>query len=119
MQAQLRNVKQVRASERAFAAILESEAVGTWSDSDYGGRLRSQVQEQRRNVKQNQAAGRAFAAIVESGAVATWSNPDSGGDSSQVQDLLNVQQSQATARGGFAATLESVVATCGARLRRR
>ena len=81
----------------AFAALLESGAVATWRDQDYGGDS-SQVQEQLRSVQSIQATGRAFAAILESGSVVTWGDPDFGADSSQVQEQLrSVQSIQATA----------------------
>ena len=46
-------------------------------------------------------------AIVESGAVVVWGSADYGGDSSQVKEqLISVQQIQASERA-FAAILES------------
>ncbi|CAJ1360984.1 unnamed protein product, partial [Effrenium voratum] len=74
VQEQLRNVRSVQATLRAFAAILESGAVVTWGDPECGGDS-SQVQEQLRNVQHIQATDGAFAAILESGAVVTWGDP--------------------------------------------
>ena len=107
MQEQLRNVQDIQATNLAFAGILDSGAVVTWGDQEYGGDS-SQVQEQLRNVKGIQAtAAGAFAAILDSGAVVTWGVPDFGGDSSQVQEQLrNLQHIQAT-RDAFAAILDS------------
>ena len=103
----LRNVQRIQGTLGAFAAILESGAVVTWGQSDYGGDS-SHVQEQLRNVQHIQGTYRAFAAILESGAVVTWDDPAEGGDSSQVQEQLrNVQHIQAAVQGAFAAILES------------
>ena len=87
VQEQLRNVQHIQSNDHAFAAILESGAVVTWGDPEYGGDS-SQVQEQLRKVKHIQSTGFAFVAILESVAVVTWGNPSFGGDSSQVQEQL-------------------------------
>ena len=106
VQDQLKNVKQVQATSRAFAAILEDGSVVTWGDPDSGGDS-SGVQDRLRSVRQIQATDGAFAAILEDGSVVTWGDPRfGGGDSSAVQDRLrSVQQIQAT-DSAFAAILE-------------
>ena len=105
VQHQLRNVQQIQAADKAFAAILEDGSVVTWGDSHYGGDS-SAVQHQLRNVQQIQAADKAFAAILEDGSVVTWGDSHYGGDSSAVQhQLRNVQQIQAADKA-FAAILE-------------
>ena len=90
MQEQLRNVQRIQATACAFAAILESGAVVTWSF----GRDSRHVQGKLRNVQHMQSTqsslGGAFAAILESGAVVTWGVPAFGGDSSQVQEKLSI-----------------------------
>ena len=96
VQDQLRNVQQVQATDRAFAAILADGSVVTWGDPDYGGDS-SAVQDHLRNVQQVQATWDAFAAILADGSVVTWGNPECGGDSSAARDQLrNAQQVQAT-----------------------
>ena len=60
---QLKKVKQVRANDYAFAAILADGAVIAWGDQHAGGNI-SAVQDQLRNVQQIQATHSAFAAIL-------------------------------------------------------
>ena len=104
VQDQLRGVKQIQATRKAFAAILADGAVVTWGAADFGGDS-SAVQDQLRGVKQIQATRKAFAAILADGSVVTWGAADFGGDSSAVQDQLRgVQQIQGT-RVAFAAIL--------------
>ena len=64
VQEQLRNVRHVQATHRAFAAILESGAVATWGGPGWGGDS-SQVEEQLRHVQRIQATSGVFAAILE------------------------------------------------------
>ena len=66
---------------------LESGAVVTWGDPEFGGDS-SQVHEQLRNVQCIQGSGCDFAAILESGVVVTWSDIRWGGDCSQAQKQL-------------------------------
>ena len=80
-QGQLKGVQQVKATDRAFAAILSDGSVVTWGDPDCGGDI-SEVQDQLKSVQQIQATDSAFAAILADGSVVTWGNPASGGDSS-------------------------------------
>ena len=82
-------MKHIQATARAFAAILESGAVVTWGDPEFGGDS-SQVHEQLRHVQCIQATDDAFAAILESGAVVTWGNPECGADISQVQAQISL-----------------------------
>ena len=65
---QLKNVQQIQATERAFAAILADGSVVSWGDDDYGGDS-SAVQDQLQNVHHIQANDDAFAAILEDGSV--------------------------------------------------
>lgn len=62
--------KQVRATDRAFAAILEDGSVVTWGDTRFGG-YSSAVQDQLRRVQYIHASGSAFAAMLENGSVVT------------------------------------------------
>ena len=104
VQCQLKDVKQIQATERAFAAILGTGSVVTWGDSRFGGDSKA-VQDQLKGVKQIQASHSAFAAILGNGSVVTWGRACSGGDSTAVQDQLkDVQQIQAC-HSGFAAIL--------------
>ena len=105
VQDQLKDVVQIQATYRAFAAILEDGSIVTWGDANCGGDS-SAVQDQLQNVQQIQATSMAFAAILEDGSVVTWGYANCGGDSSAVRDKLRgVQQIQA-AFGAFAAILE-------------
>ena len=70
VQDQLKSVRQVQATGRAFAAILEDGSVVTWGDPNFGGDS-SAVQDQLKSVRQVQATHGAFAAILEDGAVVT------------------------------------------------
>ena len=64
---QLRGVRQIQATTRAFAAILADGSVVTWGDAAFG---TSAVQDRLRGVQQIQATrGRACAAILEDGSV--------------------------------------------------
>ena len=83
VQHQLKNVQQIQASDRAFAAILGDGSVLTWGSSLFGGDG-SAVQDELVNVKQIQAADGAFAAILGDGSVVTWGHAVCGGDSSAV-----------------------------------
>eukprot|EP00439_Symbiodinium_sp_Y106_P086543 s39_g34.t1 len=96
VQEQLKDVRQIQASSRAFAAILGSRSVVTWDDPKGGGNS-SAVQEQLKNVQQIQASDGAFAAILHDGSVVAWCDPHGGGDSSAVQEQLkDVLQIQAS-----------------------
>ena len=115
---ELKGVRQIQATESAFAAILEDGSVITWGGEDCGDDSTA-VPDRLRGVQQIQATHRAFAAILEDGSVVAWGDAECGGDSSAVQDQLKgVLQIQATDRA-FAAILEdgSVVswgrADCG------
>ena len=100
----LQNVRQIRATGEAFAAILGDGSVATWGFHGFGGDS-SAVQDQLKTVQQIQSNYRAFAAIRGDGSVVTRGNADAGGDSSAVRDQLqNVQQIEATHRA-FAAIL--------------
>eukprot|EP00435_Cladocopium_sp_Y103_P058319 s80_g20.t1 len=111
VQGMLRNVQQVGATSRAFAAILADGSVVAWGSQASGGDS-SNVQTQLKSVQKIQATQHAFAAIRADGSVITWGKADHGGDSRQVKDQLrNVQHVQATC-SAFAAILTdgSVVA---------
>ena len=66
----LKNVQQIQATYRSFAAILSDGSVVTWGDTGYGGDS-SAVQDQLKNVLQIQATKFAFAAILADGSVVT------------------------------------------------
>eukprot|EP00435_Cladocopium_sp_Y103_P001321 s3583_g1.t1 len=110
---QLSDVKQVQATDRAYAAILTDGSVVTWGHPEWGGDSAA-VQDQLRNVQQIQSTARAFAAILADGSVVTWGHPEWGGDSAAVQDRLrNVQQIQSTARAFAAILADGIVVTWG------
>ena len=96
MQEQLKNVQQIQANPKAFAAMIGDGSVVTWGHAPCGGDS-SSVQDQLKSVQQIQASCAAFAAILPDGSVVTWGLASHGGDSSSVQDQLkNVQQIQAS-----------------------
>ena len=105
VQKQLVNVRQLKASEAGFAAILEDGSLLAWGGvSEEEGCI--PLPENLTNVTQVQACERAFAAIRSDGSVVTWGGQGSGGDSTAVQSRLrDVQQIQA-ARFAFAAILK-------------
>ena len=99
VQAQLKDVQQIKATMNAFAAILGDGSVVTWGSASSGGDS-SAVQDQLKDVQQIQGTNNAFAAILGDGSVVTWGSSAAGGDSKAVQhQLMGVQQIQAT---GFA-----------------
>lgn len=65
---QIKSVQQVRASERAFAAILADGSVVTWGEATNGGDS-SEVKYELRGVQQIQATSGAFAALLADGSV--------------------------------------------------
>ena len=70
VQDQLRNVQQIQATGRAFAAILADGSVVTWgNDNEKDGGCSREVQDQLQNVEQIQATECAFAAILQNGFV--------------------------------------------------
>ena len=110
IQARLKAVQEVKATDRAFAAILADGSVVAWGDIDPGGDPYDFADEDYftpRDVQQVQANDGAFAAIRTDGSVATWGSNLFGGRSLEVQDQLrNVLHIQATSRGAFAAIKE-------------
>ena len=80
-------MQQIRATDRAFAAILDDGFVVTWGNARHGGDS-SAVRDKLRGVHQIQATGGAFAAIVADGSVFTWGDANFGGNSFLVRDQL-------------------------------
>ena len=76
---QLKSVKQVQATDNAFAAILADGSVVTWGDAAYGGDS-SEVKDELKGVQQIQATSGAFAALPADGSVVAWGFPTMGGD---------------------------------------
>jgi hypothetical protein len=81
-------VRQIFASEDAFAALLADGSVVTWGHPRYGGSVLSE------RVLEELAAGgvrhvfattKAFAALKEDGSVVAWGQADRGGDSDSQQ----------------------------------
>ena len=83
----MENVRQIQATDWAFAAILTDGSVVTWGDPEYGGNS-FKVRDQLRNVEGIQATEFAFAAILAEGSVVTWGDEDNGRDSTQVADQI-------------------------------
>ena len=70
-------MRQIQATECAFAAILADGSVVAWGNRGHGGDC-SAVQDQLRNVQQIQATRFAFAAILADGSLVAWGDPDNG-----------------------------------------
>ncbi|CAE7947374.1 Sardh, partial [Symbiodinium sp. KB8] len=88
---QLRQVREVVASEAAFAAILGDGEVVAWGLKDNGGDC-SAVQEQLKDVQQIAATQSAFAALKADGSVVTWGTRSNGGNSDHVENLKDVRE---------------------------
>ena len=76
VQDQLKDVQQVQACSKAFAAIVGDGSVVTWGDPicTYSGES-TDMWDQLKNVHQIQASSKAFAAILGDGSVVTWGDP--------------------------------------------
>ena len=75
------NVKEIVATDNAFAAMKFDGTVSAWGNPKFGGDS-SYVQNQLRNVVQIIGNEHAFAARKSDGSVVTWGNYDYGGNSS-------------------------------------
>ncbi|CAE7378739.1 unnamed protein product, partial [Symbiodinium sp. CCMP2456] len=82
----LPGVRQLEASQEAFAALLHDGSVQVWGNSDYGGD--SSAVRHLQNVLQITASWAAFAALKENGTVTSWGSPQAGGDQGDVVDRL-------------------------------
>ena len=115
IKSKLKNVKQICASENAFAAVLENGTVVTWGD-DLAGGDSSTVQHRLVNVQSISSSSLAFAALVGVGihsCVVTWGCPPCG-DSSKVQDqLTNVLQVKGSVDSFMAFKANGTVVTWG------
>eukprot|EP00434_Breviolum_minutum_P012807 symbB.v1.2.011288.t1/scaffold754.1/size165080/2 len=113
VQDQLKEVKDVQASYRAFAAILSDGSVVTWGNPDYGGDA-SKVRRKLKDVKEIRATDAAFAAVLADGSIVTWGSLHFGGDTADVDEQLrNVQQIQATESAFAAIVTDGSVVTWG------
>ena len=82
---ELKDVQQITASGRAFAAVLKDGTVISWGDAKYGGDC-SGVKDQLKDVKMVKASFWAFAAICGSGQVVCWGDEAFGGSSEKVKE---------------------------------
>eukprot|EP00913_Durusdinium_trenchii_P023104 g21690.t1 len=113
VRADLRDVRAIQASSKAFAAITMTGQVVTWGDECCGGDS-STVQEVLKDVEQIQATKRAFAALLKDGSVITWGDPEAGGDSSFFREQLKgVQKIQASSESFAAILADGAVVTWG------
>ena len=116
LQESLRGVKQVQASDEAFAAILSDGSVVSWGQFRSGGDSTA-VQMQLQDARELHATRTAFAALLGNGSVVTWGHADGGGDSSAVQgQLRDVQELRATASAFVAFLLDGSAIVSGASL---
>ena len=97
VQGLLKGVKQIQATENAFAALLSDGRVVTWGDRNFGGDSRS-VQQQLKGVQHIQATAYTFAAVLGDGSVVPWSDENLGGDRRSVRHLKTVCQIQAATK---------------------
>eukprot|EP00435_Cladocopium_sp_Y103_P012315 s4478_g3.t1 len=77
VQDRLRHVRQIQATQGAFAAILSDGSIATWGAAARGGDS-SAVQDQLKSFQQVQASRGAYAAILADGSLVTWGSPDDG-----------------------------------------
>ena len=97
------NVREIHATQRSFAALLEDSSVVAWGDTIFGGTL---PQTQLQKVRCLQATMFAFAATKEDGSVVTWGDKHAGGDSSKVQHQISRVVEIQSSDGAFCAILE-------------
>ena len=88
VQAQLRNVSCIQATDIAFCALLRNGSVVTWGDAERGGNSGPVQSQLRQNVVSIASNVASFAALLNNGSVVTWGEPYSGGDSRHVQHRL-------------------------------
>ena len=81
----LKDVTEIVASGRAFAAILKDGTVISWGDKKYGGDC-SAVKDRLKDVRSLAASFSAFAAICGGGHVVSWGNEASGGSCENVKE---------------------------------
>eukprot|EP00439_Symbiodinium_sp_Y106_P033664 s700_g4.t1 len=101
---QLRNVRDIQATESAFVA-LSAGSVVAWGHPLYGGVLEERLQGLHK-VQQIYATDGAFAAVMEDGSVVAWGDALSGGDVNvpePVHEQLHDVQSIAASAAAFAA----------------
>ena len=87
IQSSLINIRTISSTEKAYAAIDNSNNVITWGDENNGGNS-SDVSNQLTNVKEVYSNKYAFAALKYDKTVITWGNTNYGGDSSSVSNQL-------------------------------
>eukprot|EP00435_Cladocopium_sp_Y103_P000373 s1358_g1.t1 len=108
-QDQLVNVRQLCATDAAFAALLADGKVVTWGADGDGGKSENleKVTTAQSNPPLQEISGtsKAFAAILTDGTVRTWGDPSKGGDCSLVQDKLKHVQRVYPSGRSFAALL--------------
>ena len=76
VQNQLRGVRHIHSTDRAFAAILSTGQVVSWGHRQWGGTVPFLG-----DVRHLEATSGAFAALLATGSVVTWGHPEFGGDS--------------------------------------
>lgn len=84
----LNNIKQIYATQTAFAALRSDGSVISWGDNDRMSASYQQISASLTNVVSVQSSEYAFAALKGNGTVVTWGEPGVGGDSSAVAPLL-------------------------------
>lgn len=89
VQDQLKGVRRIHPSARAFAAVLEDGSVVTWGDAENGGDS-SAVRDRLKNVVEIQSTYGAFAAIVEGGSVVSWGYGGEADSRAVAEELRNV-----------------------------
>ncbi|OLP97861.1 hypothetical protein AK812_SmicGene19764 [Symbiodinium microadriaticum] len=82
-------VRDVVATDSAFAAVLTDGTVQAWGEAESGGHCPwDRNDKDLQSVKKLYATSRAFAALKDDGTVIAWGDRDSGGDARHVRDRL-------------------------------
>jgi alpha-tubulin suppressor-like RCC1 family protein len=84
------NVRDIFASDVAFAALKNDGSIVTWGNSSGGGDSSLISNHLQSDVISVSSTNAAFAALKKDGSVVTWGDSSRGGDSSSVSTVLNV-----------------------------
>eukprot|EP00439_Symbiodinium_sp_Y106_P028978 s838_g3.t1 len=101
----LEDVRQIGASQAAFAALLEDGSVVTWGDGRCGADSKA-VRRKLNGIRRVIASNYAFAAVCEDRTVVAWGDPAFGGDASPLQSRLRGVEDIKATSCAFAAVLE-------------
>jgi len=101
---QLKKVKSIFSSARAFAVILENGSVVAWGNPRFGGEIPVDIQIQLKNVKMIFSNFKAFVALLDDHSVLAWGCDKFGGKIAEsIQTQLHNIQIIVSTGGAFAA----------------